>query len=258
MQKFSTVIGILIAFALILSGIGFSNLGNFIDPPSILIVVGGTIGTTLMIYGLDGLKSAISLIKVALTRNDMDRVSELIRVLKMAKKGRKEGLLSLESDCAETEDEFIKGGLQLVIDGNSPDLTRDILNKEIENTEKRHTASNDILKFIALTSPAFGMVGTLIGLVGMLQNLSDPDMIGPQMAVALLTTFYGSVIANVIFIPLSKKLEKIADTEITIKEAILEGLLSLQADESPTTTELKLKAYLSPATKQLFEEELQK
>ncbi len=257
MEKLSGPLGLLLSFALILMGIGSpENIANFIDPGSIAIVVGGTIGSVFIAFGIKAFVSALQLIKVALTRSDADRIQELVRVYNLSTKARKKNLLALEEDCAAIEDDYLRQGLQMVIDGISPDTVQGVLNKEIENINIRHTNSQDILNFMGEAAPSFGMVGTLVGLVGMLQNLSDPDMIGPQMAVALLTTFYGAVLANVIFIPLARKLEKMSLSEMILKEAILEGLISIQSSESPSTIEAQLSAYLSPTMKNLFKEEI--
>lgn len=251
MEKFSAIIGTAIAFLLIFTSMG--DFSQFIDVPSLLIVGGGTIGTTLVVAGIAGVVQSIKTITVALTKTDLDRAQELAKVYKLALKARKKNILALEEDCQAIDDEFLKKGLQLVIDGISPSVVKDILDKEIQNTFQRHTHGQDVLNFISEAAPAFGMVGTLIGLVGMLANM-DPETIGPNMAKALLTTFYGAVIANVVFIPLAKKLEKKTAEEILLKEAILEGLLSIQASEAPSTTEAKLQTYLSPKMKALFTE----
>lgn len=159
MEKVSAIIGLGISFALMVMGIGFPNFGNYIDPPSIAIVVGGTIGSTLVVAGVGGLKSTIAIIKVALTRTDIDRMNELIRVYNLAIKARKKNLLALEEDCQTIEDEFLKQGLQMIIDGIAPDIVKTILDKEIESTYQRHSASHDVLNFMAEAAPAFGMVG---------------------------------------------------------------------------------------------------
>ena len=251
MEKFSAIIGTIIAFVLIITSMG--DLSQFFDAPSLMIVLGGTLGTTLIVAGVSGIKLAIQTVKVAMTKTDADKVQELVRVYKLAVKARKKNILALEEDCQSIDDEFLKKGLQLVIDGIAPTTVKEILTHEIENTYQRHSDGQDVLNFISEAAPSFGMVGTLIGLVGMLANM-DPDTIGPNMAKALLTTFYGAVIANVLFIPLARKLEKKTTEEILLKEAILEGLLSIQASESPSTTEAKLQTYLSPKMKALFTE----
>lgn len=255
MEKFSAIIGLAIAAVLVFIGMG--NVSLFIDPASIVIVVGGTIGTTLIVSGVAGVIQSIKTVSVALTKTDADKVEQLVKVYKMAIKARKKNILALEEDCLAIEDEFLKKGLQMVIDGIPSNVVRDVLEKEIENTFKRHAASQDILNYIGEAAPSFGMIGTLIGLVGMLANM-NPDTIGADMSKALLTTFYGALIANVIFIPLAKKLENKTTEEIHLKQAVLEALLSIQASEAPSTTETKLLTYLSPKMRVAFEEQMEK
>lgn len=255
MEKFSAIIGLIISAVLVFMGMGDFNL--FIDPASILIVVGGTIGTTLIVAGISGVIQSVKTVSVAMTKTDSDKVEELVRVYKLAIKARKKNILALEEDCLTIEDEFLKKGLQMIIDGISPDIVKEVLEKEIENTYKRHSNSQDVLNFISEAAPSFGMIGTLIGLVGMLANM-DPNTIGADMSKALLTTFYGALIANVVFIPLSKKLENKTSEEIHLKQAVLVALLSIQAAEAPSTTETKLHTYLSPKMRLLFDEKMEK
>lgn len=159
MDKMSAIIGLGISFVLMMMGIGVGSIGNYIDVPSIAIVVGGTIGSVFVVYGISGFVSSIKLVQVALLRTDLDRVNELVRVFNLATKARKKNLLALEEDCQTIEDDFLKSGLQMVIDGIDPNIVRGILEKEIENTAQRHTSSQDILNFSAEAAPAFGMVG---------------------------------------------------------------------------------------------------
>ena len=255
MEKFSAIIGLGIASILIFISMG--NVSLFIDMPSVMIVFGGTLGATLIVAGVSGLIQAAKTTALALTKTDSDRVQELARVYKLAQKARKSNILSLEEDCLAIEDEFLKKGLQLVIDGVSPEMVEGILTKEIENTYQRHIKGQEVLSYIAEAAPSMGMVGTLIGLIGMLANM-DPNTIGANMSKALLTTFYGALIANIVFIPLSRKLESKTAEEIQLKKAILEGLLSIQASEAPSTTEVKLVAYIPPSLREVFEELIDK
>lgn len=159
MEKASAFVGLGISFALMIFGMGLPNLGNYVDVPSVAIVVGGTIGSVLIVFGIAGFKSSLGLIKLALTKTDIDRVNELVRVYNLAIKARKKNILALEEDCQSIEDEFLRAGLQMVIDGIAPEIVRDIMQKEIDNTYQRHTSSHDILNFMAEAAPAFGMVG---------------------------------------------------------------------------------------------------
>lgn len=257
MNKNTTLIGTLLALGLIIFSIatGGAGIGGYIDFGSILIVVGGTVGTALMVFNMEKLKNLINILKIAFTKTDADRVEELYQIINIANKARKNGgLLSIQSEIENLDDKFLQKGLMLIIDNTDPEILKSILSKEIESTASRHLGGQDILGFMAESAPAMGMIGTLVGLVAMLQNLSDSAAIGPSMAVALLTTLYGALLANVIFIPLAKKLEKITEEEVTIKEASLEGILGLQAGEGTSILEEKLKAYLNNDLKKALEE----
>jgi chemotaxis protein MotA len=153
------------------------------------------------------------------------------------------------------EDEFMKKGIMLIVDGTDPELVRSILEAELVNVDSRHQGNITFWKNIASAGPAWGMIGTLLGLINMLKNLSDPDSIGPNMSVALVTTLYGSIIANWLCAPIVAKLSLQNETEIKLKEVMIEGILSIQAGENPRVIEEKLKSFLAPKDRQEFEEE---
>lgn len=176
-------------------------------------------------------------------------------ISKFAEQARREGILSLEASIADVEDEFLKKGIQLAVDGTEPDLIKDILTTEIEFIEERHTLNIDMVDNVAALGPAYGMIGTLVGLVLMLANMSDPANIGPAMAIALLTTLYGAVIANVFFIPFALKLKKYSQDEINMKNMMLEGIMSLQSGDNPRIVTWKLTAFVDPVTRLQFAEE---
>lgn len=257
MNKYNTLIGIIFSICLVVGSIlmgGIDAASQYFDFPSVLIVCGGTIGTTLMVFNIDKLKGLVLIFKIAFLKSDLDRVEEIYQIIHLSNKARKNGgLLAIEEDIKQLKDPFLSKGFQLVADNTEPEIIQSILTKEIESMVQRHQSSQDILSFMADAAPAFGMIGTLIGLVGMLGSLDDPSMIGPKMAVALLTTLYGALLANIIFIPLGKKLEKTSEEEMTIKEALLEGILALQAGNGPSIIEEKLKAFLSTKLKTVLE-----
>ena len=165
----------------------------------------------------------------------------------MANLARKEGLLALESQAADIDDEFLKKGVMLVVDGTDADLVRAILENDMASMSDRHNKVSAFFDTWGTQGPAWGMIGTLIGLINMLNDLSDPSAIGPNMAVALITTFYGSVLANWLCVPVVNKLKINNDTEIMVKTLTVEGLLSIQAGENPRIIEEKLKTFLAPA-----------
>ncbi|MCK9223985.1 MAG: motility protein A [Candidatus Muirbacterium halophilum] len=245
----ATLIGLILGTVLILSGMG-SDIPAFIDIPSVLIVFGGSLGGVFISFSLDQIKALPDIIKKAFfeeTYNPMESISSLVS---FAEKARREGLLALEDDVEKVEDPFFKKGIQLVVDGTDPDLVRRILETEIEYLETRHSSGKDVIQKMGDLAPAFGMIGTLIGLIKMLGQLSDPSALGPGMAVALITTFYGAVAANFIFIPIANKLGGKSSDEIIIKYIMLEGLLSIQAGDNPRIVEEKLKAFLPPSLRQ--------
>ncbi len=181
----------------------------------------------------------------------MDTVTLLVS---FAEKARREGILALENSMAEIQDDFIRSGLRLAVDGVEPELIKDILHTELAFIEDRHRNGQAIFDYMGAAAPAFGMIGTLVGLVKMLQNLSDPNAIGPAMAIALLTTMYGAVIANVIFIPVAGKLKMRTAEEILLKEVAIEGVMSIQSGDNPRILEQKLLAFLAPSVRPAPEE----
>ena len=176
-------------------------------------------------------------------------------IVSFAEKARREGLLSLEADVAEVESEFMRKAIQLVVDGTDPELVRAILDTEIGNFEDRHSANKSVFDNLAEFGPSFGMIGTLIGLIAMLGNLADVSALGPGMAVALITTMYGSMLANMFAILTSKKLAARSGQEVKAMELMVEGILAIQAGENPRIVEEKLKVYLPPALREAFNQE---
>lgn len=251
----STVGGIGLAFILIIVGIliGGGSVMQFFDLPSIMIVIGGTIAATFASYPIPKVMSVIQMFSKAAANTSPDLNKSIDSLIELANKARKEGLLSLEEASSQIEDPFIKKGIMLVVDGTDPELVRNLLETELSYIEERHKSGQGMFEYMGSVCPAFGMVGTLIGLVIMLGNMSDPTSIGPSMAVALITTFYGSVMANVVFIPMATKLKVKSREETLEKEVIVEGLLSIQAGENPRIIEEKLKAFLPPSMRKSAE-----
>ncbi len=253
-----TIGGLVLGLGLIFWGIimGGVGVGAYIDPPSIVIVIGGTLAASFVAIPMSQMLSIGKVIGKA-TSNGADDAGEIIqKIIEIANIARREGLLALEEAVANIEDDFLKKGVMLIVDGTDPELVKAILETEISYIGDRHSSGKKMFDTMGSLAPAFGMIGTLIGLVAMLQNLSDPNAIGPSMAVAMLTTFYGSLLANLIFIPIANKLSSRSTEELLVKEIMVEGLLSIQAGENPRIIEEKLKAFLSPAIrKSLVSEE---
>lgn len=241
----ATIFGVVSAFGLVVGAILMGGgLGLFINIPSLLIVVGGTMGATMINYPLRDVLGVFSVAKNTLFTTNIS-INELItRFVDYANKSRKEGILALESEIKSVKDAFLKKGVQLSIDGLEPQDINEILETEIEFIRSRHQLGAEIFSTMGAFAPALGMIGTLIGLVQMLQNMDDPASIGPSMAVALLTTFYGAVMANIVCLPLAGKLKARSKEEVLTKEMTIQGIMSLSNGDNPRILEQKLKAFL--------------
>ncbi len=247
----ATVIGLVAAFGLMLSAIlQGGSLMIFIDTPSLIIVGGGVIGVVLVHFPLGDVLGAFSVARNAFFHKAQSPVDTIEKLITFAGKARKEGILSLQSVMNEIDDEFFLKGLQMAVDGQEPEALKDMLEKEIEYVMERHDKGADIFATIAAYGPAMGMIGTLIGLVQMLQNMSDPSSIGPAMAVALLTTFYGAVLANVFATPISGKLKLRSASEVLNKTLVTEGMKAILEGENPRLMEQRLHAFVSPKERQ--------
>jgi chemotaxis protein MotA len=246
----ATLLGLVIGVVMIIFGIissgGVSALGNFIDIPSVVITIGGSLASLLAGYTLPEFIGGFKGISVALKDPKIDNGAVIKQIIDLSNVARKEGLLALEEVAGNLDDAFMKKGILLIVDGTEPELVRGILETELVNMDDRHRFNAGFFETWAAFGPAWGMIGTLIGLVNMLKNLSDFNTIGPNMAVALLTTLYGSVIANWLCTPIASKLKNINSKEYQMKEIVIEGLLSIQAGENPRVIEEKLKSFLSP------------
>jgi len=243
-----TVIGMVLIWALLLAamimGVG---IGPYIDIPSVLIVVGGSIGALLISFKMEQMKSFVKIFMIAIKPPQEDVQALIVRLVEYATKARRDGILALEAEANNEENEFLKKGLSMAVDGSEPDVIRDLLELETEQTLTRHKGNSAIFGQWAGLAGAMGMIGTLIGLVAMLLNMADPSAIGPSMAVALLTTMYGAMIGNIFGAPVSNILNIRADDEALVSQMILEGIMSIQAGDNPRVLESKLHAFQSPA-----------
>lgn len=253
----ASIIGLVVCIVVVVFGIvtgelGFAALPNFVDLPSVFITLGGTAFATLIGMSLKDYIAGFKSIGLILKAQVVDEASTIKAIIELSNVARKEGLLSLEEAANNLEDEFLKKGILLIVDGTDPELVRAILETELSCIESRHKKTIAFWETLATNGPAWGMIGTLIGLVNMLKNLDDASSIGPNMAVALLTTLYGSLIANWICTPVAIKLKANNDVEVMLKEVMIEGLLSIQAGENPRVIEEKLKSFLSPQQRAAF------
>lgn len=243
----ATIIGIVLSFGLVISAIMIgSSLFVFVSIPSALIVLGGTMGATLVHYPLGHIFGVAGVVKNCFF-TQLPKPSETIgQFLEYANRARKEGILSLEPLLKEIDDVYLRKAMQLTVDGVEPQMIQDIMETEISYLQERHETGADIFAAMGMYAPALGMIGTVIGLVQMLQSMDDPSSIGPAMAVALITTFYGAVLANLVFNPLSGKLRTRSKEEVLLRELALEGILSISRGENPRIIEEKLNGFLPP------------
>lgn len=251
----ATMIGMVIGLVLVVFGIVFGNdgsvnfalIGSFLNAPSALITFGGSFMAVLAMS--DSIKAFVSSLKsftLALKVVKAEESETIKTIIDLSNVARKEGLLALEEAANGIDDDFLKKGILLIVDGTDPELVRSILETELISIEGRHKDTIAFWDNLGAMGPAWGMIGTLIGLVNMLNNMDDPNSIGPQMAIALITTLYGSLLANWICAPVANKLKANDAKEVMVKEVMVEGLLSIQAGENPRVIEEKLKSFLSP------------
>ena len=234
----ATIIGLVVGAVMVVFGIvssgGVEALGNFFDVPSIIITIGGSISSLITSYTLKDTINSLKSVGMAFKDPKLDPAEIIGKIIELSNVARKEGLLALEEVAGTLEDEFMKKGILLIVDGTEPELVRGILETELVNMDDRHRNVAGFYDTWAALGPAWGMIGTLVGLVNMLQNLTDSSTIGPNMAVALLTTLYGSMIANWFATPLASKMKAIGAQEYQMKEIVIEE---------------KLKSFLSPGAR---------
>lgn len=243
----ATVIGIVSGFGLIIITIIIGGSpGIFVNIPSAIVVIGGTLSATLINYPLRDVLGIIGPVRNAFFHKETDPSALIEKLIQFATVARREGILALEGQAGDLDNEFLTKSIQLAIDGTAPELIKDILTTEVAFMEDRHSTGQGILAAMGGYAPAFGMIGTLIGLVQMLATMEDPSTIGAGMAIALLTTLYGAVLANVVFIPTAAKLKIRTAGELLAKEITIEGILSIQSGDNPRVVEQKLKAFISP------------
>jgi len=239
----ATLFGLIFGVAIILIAIlGSSGIGIFINVPGLLMVVGGTFAATLIKFPFDEVKGAFKVAAQAFTKREEKLETLIEQATTLCTTVRKGGLLALEE--APVDNPFFQKGLQLCADGNPGDFIRDALNREMEQSAERHQVGQDIWRAIGESAPAFGMIGTLVGLVQMLVALDDPSALGPGMALALLTTLYGALFANLIALPIADKLAIRSTQELVANSLIVEAVVGIQQGANPRVLHEMLEAYL--------------
>lgn len=234
----------------------FADMVNwFFDPPSIFITVGGSIAATLIFYPLPHFMSIVKITKNVFMTTTETPTAAIEIIVSLAEKARREGLLSLEADVDATENTFLKKGIQLVIDGTDPELVREIMEIELEYMEERHKVSIGLFEWMGFVAPAFGMIGTLMGLIGMLSVLGgDVMLIGPKMAIALDTSLYGAIMANLFLVPIAGKLKLRSGEEMQLKQVMIQGIICIQEGNNPRIVRQKLMSFLAPKLRAEMEE----
>jgi chemotaxis protein MotA len=247
----ATIIGAFLGFVVVVGAIVVGGgWQSFVHIPSLAITIGGMLCATLIHFSLHQFLGIFSVVKKTIVTK-IPPPSELIQnMVNFAAINRRDGALALEQEIPKLNDLFFVKGLQMLIDGQESEAIRDLMSLEIEYLRDRHSTGKKILEFMGAAAPAFGMIGTLIGLVQMLRNLSSPDQIGGGMAVALLTTFYGAFTANLFFIPLAGKLGIYSKAETTAKEMIVEGICAIAQGDSPTVIREKMQAFVSQSRRE--------
>ena len=250
-----TIIGLVLAFASV--GLAIVLGGDplaLINIPSLVVVIGGATGAVLCAFPLSKMTKAHTVIMKAVFNDPPDIEGVIKDLVKFAEIARREGILSLENHIGDMKEEFVVRGIKMAVDGTDPELIRVIMETELEGLMERHIQGKMILDLFAKYAPAFGMIGTLLGLIFMLGSMEDPSAIGPSMAVALITTLYGAVVANVFAGPLADKLYQNDQSEVLMKTVIIAGVMAIQSGDNPRVVESKLLTYLPPSARGAFED----
>lgn len=246
-MDFATIIGILGGFGLVIIAMASGGgLAWFFDGPSAMIVLGGTFGAVLINYPMAELLGVIKVAKNAFRGKKQHADVVIHQLVEMSKICRREGIISLQKMIKQTKDPFLAKAINLVVDGVNPAQISEILETELDYIGERHRLGAEIFTTMGNFAPAMGLVGTLIGLVQMLQQMNNPGAIGPAMAIALITTFYGVILANLIFLPIAGKLKTKSSQELLLKQVIINGILSIQSGDNPRVIEQKLHSYIAP------------
>ena len=250
----ATIAGIIAGISLIaMSIVTGGNPNSFVNVPSLLATVGGGLAATLISFPLNTLLKVFKVIQKTLMHKDKSLYEVIHSIVVYAEKARKEGMLSLEEEAENEPDPYLKKGLMLAVDGTESELINAILYTELGAVESRHEEGQNVLRTMGAMFPAFGMIGTLIGLVQMLSQMNDPSAIGPGMSVAILTTFYGALLANLFCIPMAEKLKGRSEKEVQRMELIVKGIMAIKEGDTPRVVKEKLKSFISTAEKKLLE-----
>jgi chemotaxis protein MotA len=254
----ATIIGLFLGISLVgYAMLSKTSLSNFMDAASAMIVIGGAIASAMISLSLKTFLGAGKVFTKTVFHKEKSAQKLIDDLVAYAEIARRDGILSLENATKEAEDPFIIRGIQMAVDGTDPELIEQIMNNELEAIAQRHDNGKAVFESLGKYAPAYGMIGTLVGLVIMLLNMADPNAIGPAMAVALITTLYGSMFANMFALPIADKLSKRSEEELVYKMIIIKGVMSIQSGDNPRIVEQKLKTFLPPALRGKENEEEQ-
>ena len=244
----ATVVGVLLGFALVILAIVLGgDVASYLNAPSVLIVVGGATAATMASQPLGRFLKIPRVVANTLFSKTQEPGAVISQIVGLAEVARRDGILALEGMIGEMRDEFLVRGIQMAVDGTDPEVIQAVMETELENLLDRHESGKGMLEALGRYAPAFGMIGTLVGLVAMLSNMDDPSKIGAGMAAALLTTLYGALLANILFLPLADKLALRSAEEALAKTIVIHGVMSIQSGDNPRTVESKLVTFMPPA-----------
>jgi chemotaxis protein MotA len=251
-MKAATAIGVVVAFlACVMSALmEGTSPASFINIPAFLVIFGGTTGATMASVGMARFKLVPKLYKKAFSAEPVDLPAKVQEIVGFAERARRDGLLALESDVEEIEDPFLRKGLQLVVDGTDPDMLREILEAEIDAMSARHKSGADVFKQAGGFAPTLGVIGTCMGLVHVLQNLSQPATLGPAISGAFVATLLGVGSANVVYLPVAARLKALSEEEAELRCLLLDGILAIQSGDNPRVVHEKLMSFVPPAERE--------
>lgn len=255
----ASIIGVFGGLGVIIFGAFMGgSLGGLIDIPSVFITIGGSYACLYLTYPLSYAVGIVSVMGRAFKLWDFGEKAIVQKLVSFSEKARREGILALEEEIQDLDDDFMRNGLRLVVDGTDGEVIRTLMENELSQMEGRHMTWISVVNAWATLAPGFGMLGTVIGLIGMLQNLEDKSSLGPNMAVALVTTLYGSIMQNWMLVPISGKLGYHNNVEVKSREMVIEGVLSIQAGDNPRILAQKLLTFLSPKDRKAIESDVLK
>jgi len=243
-----TPLGIVFAATCLIAGFLWEggHAGALLAPSAFVIVIGGTLGATVIAFSTSEVLSIPKLVKTAMTQKLPDFTETINLIVELSEKARREGLLYLDSQLDTIEDPFLRKAMQLVVDGTDPEMVRSILETEVYASYERHQVGVHIFEAAGGYAPTMGIIGTVMGLVHVLGSLQDPDSLGPAIAMAFIATLYGVSSANIFWLPIGGKLKNLSKKELILREMMIEGVLALQAGYNPTIIRERLNAFIKP------------